>query len=254
MNLSFTVWDDIIDSAPYKMFKPTLFGKYGQGLTIIAGGIASARAFTIINESKIENPKRLKISRSIWKLWTKMASEEAITVKTRKEGTASSSKKFSKIKSEAINLGTCLKVGAIIGNGSINEINHLDRYGRYLSIMLSLREDFQVSLNLTVELAEKIRSNRLPYSILWTTEHSTQLNMELKALSEKEIIDNDSMKRFIKHVLDTQIISYISEKLIKYAKKANAELNYLPPSAAQQSLKVFVEVQSSLPLTTANRA
>lgn len=86
MNLSFTIWDDIIDSAPYKMFRPTVFGKFGQGMTIIVGGIATAKAFTIINESKIENSKRIKISRSVWKLWAKMASEEAITVRTRNEG------------------------------------------------------------------------------------------------------------------------------------------------------------------------
>ena len=92
----------------------------------------------------------------------------------------SSNEKFSKIKSEAIDLGACLKIGAIIGNGSNSEINHLDRYGQYLSIILALRKDFQVSVNLTLELPEKIRNNRLPYCILWAIEHSSQLELNLK--------------------------------------------------------------------------
>ena len=83
MNLSFTIWDDIVDNAKSKTFKPTVFGKFGQGITIITGGIASAKAFTILNEAKMENSKRVKISKLIWKLWSKMAIEEATTIKIR---------------------------------------------------------------------------------------------------------------------------------------------------------------------------
>ena len=246
MNLSFTIWDDIVDNAKSKTFKPTVFGKFGQGITIITGGIASAKAFTILNEAKIENSKRVKISKQIWKLWSKMATEEATTIKIRANGTMSSNKKFSKIKSEAIDLGTCLKIGAIIGNGSNSEISHLEKYGQYLSIILALRQDFQVSVNLTLELPEKIRNNRLPYSIIWATEHSRQLDLELKRLRQKEIIDYSSMKKFIKHFLDTEIFSYISENIKKYKKMADAELNCLTATAASQSLKAFVGVQSIL--------
>ena len=246
MNLSFTVWDDTIDNAKSKTFKPTVFGKFGQGITIITGGIASAKAFSILNEAKMENSKRLKISKIMWKLWSKMATEEATTIKIRAKGTMSSNEKFSKIKSEAIDVGTCLKIGAIIGNGSISEINHLDRYGQYLSIILALRKDFQVSVNLTLELPEKIRNNRLPYCILWAIEHSSQLDLELKRLRQEEIIDYLSMKKFIKNFLDTEVFSYISEKIDKYKKMADAELNCLTATAASLSLKTFVGIQSTL--------
>jgi geranylgeranyl pyrophosphate synthase len=246
MNLSFTIWDDIVDNAKSKTFKPTVFGKFGQSITIITGGLASSKAFTILNEAKIENSKRVKINKQIWKLWTKMATKEAITIKIRAKGTMSSNEKFSKIKSEAIDLGTCLKIGAIIGNGSNTEISHLERYGQYLSIILALRQDFQVSVNLTLELADKIRNNRLPYCILWATEHSRQLDLELKRLRQKEIIDYSSMKKFIKHFLDTEVFSHISENIKKYKKMADAELNCLTATAASQSLKVFVGIQSIL--------
>jgi geranylgeranyl pyrophosphate synthase len=194
----------------------------------------------------MEKSKRVKISKQIWKLWSKMATEEATTIKIRAKGTMSSNEKFSKIKSEAIDLGTCLKIGAIIGNGSNSEIHHLERYGQYLSIILALRQDFQVSVNLTLELPEKIRNNRLPYSILWGSEHSRQFDLELKKLRQKEIIDYSSMKKFIKHFLDTEVFSYISENINKYKKMADAELNYLTSTSACQSLKAFVDVQSTL--------
>ena len=71
-------------------------------------------------------------------------------------------KKFWKIKTEAEDLETCLKIGAIIGNGSESEINHLGKYGLYLGIILELCKDFRISVNLTAELAEKIRNGTLP--------------------------------------------------------------------------------------------
>jgi geranylgeranyl pyrophosphate synthase len=246
MNLSFTTWDDIIDNVHSKTFKPTIFGKFGQGITIIIGGIASAKAFAILNDIKIESEKRKRIIELIWRLASKMATVETSTLRMRAQGTLSSNKKFWKIKSEAIDLGTCLKIGAIIGNGSNNEINHLGRYGQYLGIILALRQDFQVSVNLTLELAEKIRNNRLPYSILWATEHSKLIKLELETLKQKEIIDYASMKKFVIDLLDTGIFYHISEKINQYKKMAGSELNYIKATNTNQSLKVFVDVQSTL--------
>ncbi|MGD0996421.1 MAG: polyprenyl synthetase family protein [Candidatus Bathyarchaeia archaeon] len=244
MNLGFTTWDDIIDNAQSKTFKPTLFGKFGQGITIIVGGIASAKGFTILNDSKIENGKRKKIVKLIWKLWSKMATVETSTLRMRTQGTLSSNKKFWKIKSEALDLGTCLKIGAIIGNGSNNEINHLGKYGEYLGIILALQQDFQVSVNLTLELAEKIRNNRLPYSIIWASEHSKPFKLELETLKQKSVIDDVSIKEFIKLFLDTAIIYNIENKIKKYKKLAEKELNYRAATNASQSLKSFLNIQS----------
>jgi geranylgeranyl diphosphate synthase type I len=49
MNLSFYVWDDIIDNAPHKLLKPTLFGKFGEGPALIVGGLTAEKDFTILN-------------------------------------------------------------------------------------------------------------------------------------------------------------------------------------------------------------
>lgn len=254
MNLSFTLWDDLIDDAPNKVFRPTLFGKYGQGLTVITGGIATAKAFTILDQTKMKRAMRVKISKTLWKLWAKMAAEEAGTVQTRLTGSASSAKKLSKIRAEALDLGSCLRIGATIGCGSSSEISHLDKYGRYLSIILSLRQDLQVSLNLTVELSEKIKNNKLPYCILWAKENSEEVQSDLKVMSEKENIDFSLVKKLTNHVLDSDIVAHISEQIENYRKKADAELDHLTESPAQQSLRTFVDLQPYLLFATTKAA
>ena len=58
MNLSFYLWDDMVDKAPCRLFNPTLFGKFGEGSALIMGGLASAKAFTILNKAKLDKAKR----------------------------------------------------------------------------------------------------------------------------------------------------------------------------------------------------
>lgn len=250
MNLSFTTWDDIIDNSKTKTFKPTTFGKFGQAQAIIIGGLAAAKAFTILNKSKLKNKTRKKITKSVWNLWSKMATVETTTLKMREQDTLSSNKKLNKIKSEVIDLGAILKIGAIIGNGSTTEIKHLERYGQYLGIMLALQQDFQVSVNLTLELEEKIKSKRLPYSLLWATEHSKNLKLDLETYSHKDTIDSTSIKKFINHALDTGILNHIDTKIEEYKKKANHELDGLAVTNATQSLQSLLSITDSLQVSS----
>jgi len=237
MNLCFTIWDDVIDNTRYKRFMSTLFGKFGQETAIITGGIASAKAFSILNKTMPEE-KRKRITDSIWKMWSQMASIESITVELRKNGVFQSKNKLRKMRSEAINLGTFLKIGAIIGDGSNQEINHLTMYGRYLALILGLEEDFKISINLSVELAERIRSHRPPYTTLWALEHSTPL----KKLFEKfEGNKEDSLiKEFVEMFLSTNVSSFVSKEIEKNRKLAQLQLRTLPDTSAKDMLNLLV--------------
>ena len=243
INYSFTIWDDLIDNAKNKTFKPTTFGKFGQAQTIIIGGLSATKAFTILNEANYSDYIRKSIMQSVWNLWCKIAVVETLTLNLREQGTITSKQKFEKIKSEVIDLGLVLKVGAIIGNGSSKERNHLEKYGKYLGIILALKQDFEVSVNLTLELSEKIRNNRLPYLILWAMEQNASLKLELVSLRQKEVIDSDSVKMLVQHLLDTEIIAHTKENINHYEKKAKSELSYMPTNTASLLLEALVELQ-----------
>ena len=246
MNLSFTIWDDIVDNAKFKAFKPTVFGKFGPDVAIIVGGIASAKAFTILNQSKLQNDKRKAVGKLIWNLWSKMATAEVASLTKREQGKQSSKTKLWKMRSEAIDLATSLKLGAVIGNGSNTEIEHLFTYGKYLSMILALTLDFQVSANLTVELAEKIKANRLPYCVFWAAEHSTACRMELEKLKRKENIEPYQMRQATKSVLDTGVLCHISKIMNIYKKKGELELSYIKVTETSRLLKSLLETQHDL--------
>ena len=246
ISLSLYVWDDIIDKAPFKLFKPTLFGKFGEGTALMIGGLTSAKAFSILNEMDIDKLERQTVTKMFWNLLTKMAKAETVDLRLRKKGNLSSRKKLWKIKTEAADLETCLRIGAILGNGSEDEVRHLGRYGLYLGIILELLKDFHVSINLTLELAEKIRSGALPYSLLWARERSEKIREKLEDLANRNTIEPSDIKEIVEGILETKALNHTMKIIRKYAKKAKEELIELKINNATRTLKFFVEAQLSL--------
>jgi geranylgeranyl pyrophosphate synthase len=246
MHLSFYVWDDIMDNARSKSFKPTLFGKFGAGTSLIIGGLASAKAFLILNEMNMKKKKRQTITNLVWELWTTMARAETVTLRLQSQKIPSHRKKFLKIKTEAKDTETCLRIGAVVGNGSESEINHLGKYGLCLGIIVKLWNDFRVSANLTLELAEKIRSGKLPYSLMWARDQSETLQKKLDALIGKNTIEQTQIKDIVQETLATKALEYTARNVKKYMKKAKKELTYLKKNSASQTLESFVGFQPRL--------
>ncbi len=245
MNLSFRTWDDIIDKTLYRKLRPTTVGKLGNDIALIVGGIASARAFTILNQTNIEKSKRQKINELLWIYWAKMAETEITDLKFRSL-TYSSVDKFKKIKSEAINLKTCLQAGAILGNGSTEEIQELGKYGYYLGITIELWKDIQASFNMTLELAEKIHGNKIPFIILKAKEESEKFRKFLDSLDKKEIIEPCELKELITRTLQTDALTQTKNLIKKLAKKAEKSLDQLRINEAKETLKLFLTLQVQL--------
>jgi geranylgeranyl diphosphate synthase type II len=246
MNLSFYIWDDIIDKAPCKRFKPTLFGKFGEGTALIIGGLASAKAFSILNQTDVEKAKRQTVTKLFWNLWAKMARAETVNLGVRGQGNFSPKKKFWKFKTEAADMEACLRIGAVIGNGSESEVKHLGEYGLCLGIILELWKDFHVSVNLTLELAEKIRSGALPYSLLWAMERSEEIRRKLGGLTNKKTIEQSYMKEIVKDILETKALDNTLKTIRRFTEKAKAELIEVKSNKATQTLQLFIEAQPQL--------
>ena len=245
MSLSFYVWDDIIDEADSKLFKPTLFGKSGVGTSLIVGGIASAKAFSILNQVDLEKAKVRRVSKIIWDLWTKMAQTEIVSMESRRRKDLSSKKKLWKIKMEAADLEACLRIGAVIGNGSNEEVSQLGRYGFCLGVVLELCKDFQVSVNLTSELAKRIQSWALPYSLIWAMERSEKIQKKLHSL-ENSVIEPADIREIVEDALEIGVMNNILRNIRRFTKEGSKALEGMKRNRAIKMLQIFIEAQPKL--------
>lgn len=244
INLSFFIWDDVIDHSVAKFFKPTLCGQFGTGTALILGGMVSAKAFSILNNLKFNKKIKMKINQSIWNLLSEMANVEVRILSIRSKNTYSSTDKLWKIKAESIDPQTCLKIGAIIGGASEKEIYSLEQYGSNLGVVLGLIHDFRVSTNLTLELSDKIRLKKLPYSVLIASENSATLKRRLDDLSKEEKIDQASIKLVVEDMLKTLVFENIIKKVDFYVQRGKKALEALKQNQANLTLRSFIELQS----------
>jgi geranylgeranyl pyrophosphate synthase len=243
MNLSFFIWDDIIDHSSGKLFKPTLSGKFGSETALIIGGLVSAKAFSVLNNLTFNQRIKTKINQLIWNLWSVMAKAEVKSLKIRSKNVYSSKSKLCKIKQESMDPQICLKIGAIIGKGSDKEINSLGNYGSNLGVILGLINDFRVATNLTLELADKIKLKTLPYSLLIAMEKSDPLKAKINNLSIKEKINQATIKLIVKDILRNLVFEDIQKKVDVYVQGAIESLENLDQSTATLTLQSFIELQ-----------
>ena len=220
MHLSYYIWDDMIDKTRFKLFKQTLFGKFGEGIALIIGGLASAKAFSILNQMRVNSNHHKTVTMLIWDLCSKMAKAETINLRLRSKEYISSRKRFSVIKMEATDLETCLKIGAILGTGSEEEVEHLGKYGLCLGIILELWKDFHVSVNWTLELGEKIRNGALPYTLRWASERAEKLRKKLKDLANSDSIEPSDIKEVVEYTLATRVLNKTLKTMEKFTDKA----------------------------------
>lgn len=251
MNLSFRVWDDIIDKTFVRQFKPTLVGKFDNSAALIFGGVVSAKAFTIVNQSGIDPQKRQIISSLLWNYWAKMAETEAVCLHL-KSGKYSSRDKLSKIENEATNLETCLKIGAIIGNGPLEDVKELGIYGQCIGVIIELLKDLQASFNLTFELEEKIKHNSLPYTLLKAKEESNELQEKLDLISNKTVIEPYVIGDIADLILQTGALKHVEKLVAEKTKKAKVALNKIKGNSATEALRDFIIFQTQIIKETAN--
>ena len=246
INLSFYVWDDIIDKVQIKLFKPTLYGKFGEGTTLMIGGLSSAKAFLILNQMSLDQEKYRVITKLLWDFLVDMARAETINLRLRTQRNPSAKEKFWKIKTEAADLGTCLRIGAIIGDGSADEVRHLGNYGKCLGMILELWKDFHVGLNLTLELAAKVKAGAFPFVLLWASERSDKIRRKLDQIRTAETIEQADITQILEETLATGALTHTVRAVKSFAKKGGEELMKIRSNDATRALHMLIDAQPQL--------
>ena len=242
MNLGFQIWDDIVDNTYSRRFNTTFVGKFGNDTALVIGGVVSAKAFTIINQANLDTDKKQKINEIIWTYWAKMAKAETNDL-MMKTSEYSAKDKLNKIKDETINVKTCLKIGAIIGNGSVEEIEGLLEFGECLGILLEIVNDLKVSLNLTLELDKKITSEKLPYFILKAKETSKHMEKELDVLNKRRTIEPQEIGIIVNLLLRSEVLVQTKNYAKSLTKKGQEALKCLRPIGSRETFNLLIEQQ-----------
>jgi len=244
INLGINLWDDLLDKTLQKRFIPTLVGRSGEGVALIVGVLAQAKAFQILHKIDLDKKKSQALMQMVWNYLKELAEAEKVNTELKKQPDISPEEKLRVIEMQAESLKVLTNIGVLFGNGSEDESKHLGNYMKYLSMILDLIKDFKISINLTLDLAEKIKGKSLPYTILWAKGHSQELRDYLVCLNEH--IKPEDIKEIVRMLLETNIIESFERLLTFLTNKAERELSNLNTNNATQTLKFILNMQAKV--------
>jgi geranylgeranyl pyrophosphate synthase len=195
--------DDIIDGSTVKGGKVTVLGKYGKDITIVAGETLLFKGLYMLHEACEKLPKE---QRSIVLHLLKEAFFSSSSIEAKESGlhgrTDVADEYFEVIKSKSAVTEATMKIGAIIGRGTTNQINALASYGKTFSALFTLRDEFIDTFEIE-EVVNRFKHECLPLPVLLTLKDSVNARTILELLNQ-ETISNVDFENFVDLVMDSK--------------------------------------------------
>jgi geranylgeranyl pyrophosphate synthase len=188
--------DDIIDDSPVKDFKPTVYGKYGKDLTVLAGDALLFKGLCVLHEA-VDNLS-VKQKGTILDLtkhaFFDISSAEAQETHLRKK-TDIADEYLNMIKLKAAVSEATTKIGALLGNGAAGDIEFMGDFGRGFGILFTLRDEFVDILDYK-ELVNRRNDECLPLPIQLALNNETKKNEISNIIGKSSITQSDAEQLF----------------------------------------------------------
>lgn len=236
LTASFDIHDDLIDGSKKKQGKLTVFGKFGKGMTVLLGDAFLIKGFTLLFELNDKMP-RDKIKRVVETLETllfKLGSAHALeqSLKGRMDITLEEYKKVLELKASSVEAD--MRLGAIIGGGSLKEAESLAKYGKNLGMLMTLREEF-VDVFEPGELYQRMKNEYLPMPVLCAFQNSKAKKIILEILSQKHVT-----KQQLEKICDVAFKTKEVAELRNYLKRTVNEASSFISNLKESPVKLLL--------------
>lgn len=241
ISAGFGIHDDIIDKTSKKHFRKTVPNLFGVDRALLAGDLlilkASKMFETIIPENQ---PVRIKnIMKVYGSLYIEICEAEFMELSIR--GTLDIElEDYQRILwKSAADTEACSRIGAILGNGSKQEVNSLAHFGRRMGFYQRLLDDLRDTLNIEGNLPERLTKERIPLPILYAAKSSKNAYTTIQSLLAKTAITPEETKQLLAICFKTNAFAFIKEIANRNSREAISYLNLVKPSSAREMLALI---------------
>ncbi|MEM0356775.1 MAG: polyprenyl synthetase family protein [Candidatus Bathyarchaeia archaeon] len=186
------IHDDIIDGSLTKAFKPTVLGKFGVEIALLAGDALFLKGYELLCDScknltvKQKNKVIQWVRRAFFDLGVAVAKETALKGKWD----VNPKEYLDIIAMKAAIADVTARVGALIGGGRRKEIIALGKYGRTLGTLATIRDDF-IDILEPQELQNRVQNECLPLPFLYALQDQKARDKIIHMLEKDEFTDKD---------------------------------------------------------------
>jgi len=182
------IHDDIIDESEVKYGQPTVYGKFGKNVAVLAGDALLLKGLSMLNKSCMKHPD---IADTVKDMFFELGDAEALELQLRKN-IATPETYLRIIRKKAADVEAHTRIGAIVGKADKLETKALGEYGRLLGMLIILKDDYIDSLEYD-ELRHRIQNEHLPMPLLFALENK-EVKTSINKILQKKILTKQDIK------------------------------------------------------------
>ncbi len=216
--------DDVIDGSETKDQKPTVFGKFGKDLTILAGDALLIEGLYLLHLAVADysEKKRNAILELVRQAFFGLSSAE-IEEATHGGDTNLAAEQYLQIikKKVAVSEATA-KIGGALGNGTDEDLETLAYLGRILGLLNTLRDEF-IDVYFAEELENRFANEVLPLPVLYAFRDTAKKEEIVKILRERKVTAKNA-ERLLDIVMDAKETDELRQMMKSEIQKAKRSL------------------------------
>jgi geranylgeranyl diphosphate synthase type I len=238
------IHDDIVDKSIHKHFRTTVLGEYGIDVAVLVGDLLILKGWTLARNlvDKYSHPRKLHKVVEAFGSWTLEVCEAEFMEIQCRQNLETKLEHYQDILSKSMaDTTACARLGAIVGGGSESEIQGLARFGNRLGFMYRLTNDLKDTLNVELNLSDRLRHESVPLPILYAASQSEQRKSAIKEIFEKLGENSLNLDKLLKHCHETKAFEYVFKVGKETFGEALISLGKLKPSLSKSALTQMIK-------------
>lgn len=245
------VHDDIMDKSKLRRNLPTVHATFGEPLAILAGDTLFAKAFEILHGTSVEPSVLNELSFNMSKYTQEICEGQQLDMEFEKRKKVTEEEYLEMIeKKTAVLFAFASQGGAIIGNGSLEEIKSLKNYGKFLGLAFQMWDDY-LDLNsnekkLGKDIGNDVRNGKKTLIVIHSMINADDAdkNILVNMLGNKNASESD-IKKVVNVFKKTGSLLYVKKKALDFSEKAKKSLDVLRDSHAKTILRELADYSIS---------
>lgn len=236
------IHDDIMDNAPIRRGKETVYRKWNSNIAILSGDTMFALAYKYFLKTELNNISEILNVFNNTAIEVCEGQQYDMNFETANKVSIDDYLKMIRLKT-AVLLGCSLKVGAIIGGASNKDKENIYNFGVNLGIAFQLMDDLLDVYSDETKFGKKtggdIVANKKTYLYLKTIElANTDILNKFYHFLDADIDENEKIKGVINIYNDLNIKQHTENEMNKYYDEALKYLNKLSINSEYKNVLV----------------
>jgi geranylgeranyl pyrophosphate synthase len=233
------IHDDIIDKSKIKNSKPTIFGKFGKEIALLAGDALLFKGLILLHKACEKLPHKTKqtILNLTIKAFFELGNAEAKEVNFRAKCGTQPEEYWKIIETKAAVAEASARIGAILGCGNSKEIEALGSYGRIIGILMTIRDDF-IDLFESDEIINRAKNECLPLPLLLALQDAPARSEIVYLLGKNKLTEQET-QRIVDLVMDNERVQDLKREMTSLVEYGISLLSHL--KGDKYNLKLLIE-------------